>query len=224
MSARRNSPDPHPDYETFSRRAAGVFESIPPEFRAGIAGLVVNREARSHPHLPEIWTLGECVSDPLGSLVAEETERSVIHLWYGSFRKCASGGGFDWDEEIRETVTHEIRHHIEARAGVDRLDVEDWLQDQNFHRREGRPFAPGFHRRGEALDDGAFEVDGDVFIDVPLPRGSPKSRPGTILRLTFEGVATEVAVPHGLVAGHPVYVPVDAFEDGGDLVAVFELR
>ena len=47
----------------FRDRVARIFDEIPPEFRAGVDGLVVEPEVARHPSLPGIWTLGECITE-----------------------------------------------------------------------------------------------------------------------------------------------------------------
>ena len=63
-------------------------------------------------------TMGEYIEDPgLGN---------IIILYYGSFREAMGNASFEeWNEEITETVIHELRHHIESLAGVDDLSAEE---------------------------------------------------------------------------------------------------
>jgi hypothetical protein len=50
-------------------------------------------------------------------------------MYYGSFAVVARGRhDFDWDEEIWETLTHELQHHIESQAN-DRTLIE-WDRQQ----------------------------------------------------------------------------------------------
>ena len=44
---------------------------------------------------------------------------------------------FDWEEEIWETLLHELLHHREFAAAEDGLEVYDAAMDENFRRRAG---------------------------------------------------------------------------------------
>ena len=62
-----------------------------------------------------------------------------MHLYYGSFRELARlDEDFDWEAELWETLTHEVRHHRESTAGEDALEDLDWAEDENFRRRAGK--------------------------------------------------------------------------------------
>ncbi len=154
-------------YEEFERRAEEVFEEVPPDFREGVDGLRVERKAERHPTLPEVYTLGECLTETYPTEYGGAGEvRSFVVLYYGSFlRLSRMEEEWDWEEEIWETVTHEIRHHLESLALEDDLEVRDYADDQNFARREGLEFDPFFHRSGEPAGPGAWTVDGDVFLE-----------------------------------------------------------
>ena len=156
--------------EQFRERAARMFDEIPPEFRAGVDGLIVETEAAGHPSLPGIWTMGECITDdwPDGTGGIGDT-RSRIVLHHGSFRILADDDPmFDWDAELWETIVHELLHHREAAADESGLDVFDWAVDQNFLRHAGRPFDPEFYRAIPADDDGAVRLDGETFVEAAL--------------------------------------------------------
>ena len=49
-------------FKEFERAAQAAYEEIPDDFKEGIEGLVVSRESPPHPELPDIFTLGECLS------------------------------------------------------------------------------------------------------------------------------------------------------------------
>ncbi|HYR08857.1 MAG TPA: hypothetical protein VEQ60_13835 [Longimicrobium sp.] len=156
--------------DEFERRAHEIFDSIPPELRGGVEYVAVSEEAVPHPELPEVYTLGECATGELDlGMDTPETLRSGVHLYYGSFAALAElDPEFDWEGELHETVVHEVRHHRESTAGEDALEDFDYAADENFKRREGIAFDPLFYRSGEPLDEGGWEVDGDVFVEVEL--------------------------------------------------------
>lgn len=157
-------------FAEFERRAHEIFDAIPPELRGGVEYVAVSEEAVPHPELPEVYTLGECATGELDlGMDTPETLRSGVHLYFGSFAALAElDPDFDWEAELHETVVHEVRHHRESTAGEDALEEFDYAADENFKRREGLPFDPLFYRSGEPLDEGGWEVDGDVFVEIEL--------------------------------------------------------
>ncbi len=175
----------------FADRAARMFDEIPPEFRAGVDGLVVEPEVAGHPSLPGIWTMGECITDewPDGTGGIGDT-RSRIVLYYGSFRDLADDDPmFDWESELWETIMHELLHHREAAAAESGLDVFDWAVDQNFLRHAGRSFDPDFYRAVPADDDGSIRLEGETFVESSLGPGDRTAG------FTWRGHAYAVRVP-----------------------------
>ena len=152
------------DFRDFERRADDIFREIPEEFKHGIDGLRVVRRAEVHPELPGIYTLGECRSEFYPSDFGGPGDvHSLVYLYYGSFLELARrSDDWDWEGELWETITHEVRHHLESLASDDALEVQDYAEDQNFARREGRPFDPFFFQHGDRLDERTFYVDGDT--------------------------------------------------------------
>src|SRR5690606_14293327 len=51
------------DFRTFESRAHDLFAQVPERFLEGIDGLEVSRRAEAHPSLPDIYTLGECLTE-----------------------------------------------------------------------------------------------------------------------------------------------------------------
>lgn len=73
------------------------------------------------PEFPEgeMYVLGEYCDDLLGR---------YINLYYGSFDALAEKENWtleDWTEELRQTLSHELTHHMEARGGLHALDDKD---------------------------------------------------------------------------------------------------
>ena len=139
-------------------------QDIPAEFERGVVDVAVSPKTLPHPVHPDIYTLGECI--PLEWSGNGADLQSRIVLYYGSFAALArEHGGFDWSKEAWETLTHELRHHLEWRANVGALEAFDWAAEQNFARHEGRPFDPAFYLSGDKLADGVYKIDDDVFIE-----------------------------------------------------------
>ena len=138
------------DFDTFQRRAHKAFDKIPREFREGVDGLTVRPEALPHPTFPAVFTLGQCLTEAYPSdWTGPDTLRSVVVLYHGSFRELAERDSeFDWEGELWETLTHELRHHLESLANQDDLEGVDYAMEEAFHRAEGDPFDPLYYRSG----------------------------------------------------------------------------
>ncbi len=156
------------NYATFERVAHEIFSEIPDEYRAGIVALRVLPEEHGHPSLPDVYTMGECVTEAYPSgFDGPETVHSLVVLYHGSFRRLAEQEpDFDWEEQIWETIVHEIQHHLESLAGQDDLEEIDYAVDEDFKRGQGEAFDPFYYQRGHDLGDGAFEVEGRYFLEM----------------------------------------------------------
>ncbi|MDE6455773.1 MAG: metallopeptidase family protein [Dysosmobacter sp.] len=67
----------------------------------------------------EMYILGEYCDGLLGR---------YINLYYGSFAALAEKEDWteeQWAEELRQTLSHELTHHMEARGGLHALDDKD---------------------------------------------------------------------------------------------------
>ena len=120
----------------------------PPAVRR-IAASVPRQIERDHPeaggnlgiaqHMPElagVFRLGEYMDPGFPSLLGSNPGlgRHVV-LYYGSFKVLAQGDpGFDWEEQIWETLVHELRHHLESLSGRDDLIQEDTAFLQRLRR------------------------------------------------------------------------------------------
>ena len=209
------------NYKEFQRVATDVFDAIPDEFRAGVEGLEITRATVAHPTLPDIYTLGECITETYPTEFGGAGEvRSVVALYYGSFVALSRlDDEWDWDEEIYETITHEIQHHLESLASDESLEVQDYAEDQNFARREGEPFDPYFFRSGHRVAPGVWEIDGDHFIELPF--GSRELATGSV-EVEWEGERYTVALD---AAQEGVRLErVLEREDGSELLAVLLRR
>ncbi|MDF3052762.1 MAG: hypothetical protein K0S19_867 [Geminicoccaceae bacterium] len=200
------------DFENMVRR---LCEEVPPGFFEGIAEVVVSPRAVPHPERPEIYTLGECIPLPVQVGSGVEGIQSQVVLYYGSFAALAgSGDGFDWRHEAWETLTHELRHHLEWRAQAPDLEEFDWAVEHNFARHEGDGFDPTFFLSGERRADGVYWVEDDVFLD-HIVRLIPAS-----VAFTWQGRSYLVQPPDD--AELPCFLTVEGVADppSGDLVLV----
>lgn len=187
---------------------------VPAHFLDGIEEIAVSPQTRPHPLRGDIYTLGECVPLDRGDRLA-----SRIVLYHGSFAALARiTDGFDWRAEAWETLTHELRHHLEWGAGTRDLDAFDRAAEQNFARHDGEPFDPLFFLDGESLAPGVYQVDDDVFLDRVLRR-----RPAQV-DFTWHGASYRVALDAG--ATLPAFLAVEHVDEPppGELVLVLRRR
>lgn len=203
-------------FDEFERRAREIFDGIPPELREGVAYLQVSRETVAHPTLPDVFTLGECATGEI------DADRSGVHLYYGSFLELSRlYDEFDWEGELWETVTHEVRHHRESAAGEDDLEEMDYAEDENFKRREGEPFDPLFFRAGDPAGPGHWRVDGDLFIEREMDAREFEAL--AELRVEVEGGEVVVPRPEELGDVHFIY-PLELCGEEHDVALVLVRR
>jgi hypothetical protein len=186
---------------------------VPAEFRDGIVTIEASPKTVPHPVRAEIYTLGECIPLEWSGSGADLQSRVVLH--HGSFQALARLGEFDWRAEAWETLTHELRHHLEWRANVAALEAYDWAAEQNFARQEGQAFDAAFYKSGERMADGVYKVDDDVFIEGERGAGS-----GERVDVTWHGRRYGVLRPTGMSA--PALLTLEGLNEPppGDAVLV----
>ena len=128
----------HPmTYEQFKETAQAMVEEIPGEFMEGLQGVHILEHVKREAQYEGVVRLGEYLDPGPRSFLGGNGLGRHIALYYGSFREIARGQpDFDWDAQIWETLTHELRHHVESLAGDVSLIEEDVRQAKRFKRRE----------------------------------------------------------------------------------------
>ncbi|MBW7915946.1 MAG: metallopeptidase family protein [Trueperaceae bacterium] len=124
-------------FEEFREMVAEMLDEIPQEFLRGLGGVHVLPEARVEPDYDDVYRMGEYL-DPGAEdfLGAGEGLGRHVAIYYGSFVAIADGDpDFDWEDEAWETLTHELRHHVESLAGEDWLVQDDVERARDFPRR-----------------------------------------------------------------------------------------
>ncbi len=176
----------------FERHARTIWDAIPEQYKQGVDGLVIEATTRAHPEHPEFYTLGECVTEAYPSdFGGPDTIRSAVVLYYGSFQRVAEEDDeFDWEEEIHETLLHELQHHLESLADDDKLSDLDYAVEQNFRRFEGQPFDPLFYRAGDPLAAHTYLVEHDIFVEVET-----SSNDGFTFELSWQDRTYRVEIP-----------------------------
>ncbi len=126
-------------YDAFQTLLTEMVDDIPDEFLTGLQGIHALPEVRLEPDFDEVYRMGEYLDPgPDDFLGAGEGLGRHVALYYGSFQKIAEDDpDFDWEAELWETLTHELRHHVESLAGDASLIEDDVRRDRAF-RDEGR--------------------------------------------------------------------------------------
>jgi hypothetical protein len=129
---------PRMTFAAFRAMVAEMVEEIPPAFMRDLQGVHVIEEAMPEEGYVDVWRLGEYLDPgPESFLGAGEGLGRHVALYYGSFVAVGDGDpAFDWEEEAWETLTHELRHHVESLAGDGRLVEQDVLDARDFPREE----------------------------------------------------------------------------------------
>ena len=194
---------------------------VPAEFLDGIAEIVVSPRVRPHPERSDIYTLGECIPLPAGADGDLHDIQSRIVLYHGSFAALArQAAGFDWRDEAWETLTHELRHHLEWRARAPDLEAFDDAVEQNFARHDGETFDSAFYLDGVPVGDELYQVEDDVFIDRVVSRGPPPQ----VVTIEWRGRSYQVDVPADVTL--PAFVSVEGVDEppAGELVLVLRRK
>jgi hypothetical protein len=172
-----------------------------------------------------VFTLGECVPHSYGSGDEGAALRSSVQLHHGSFAALARiSPGFDWKHEAWETLTHELRHHLEWRSRVPALERLDDAVDANYARQAGEPFEPLFFHDGEQLAPGITRVEDDVFLDAPLGGRAWRRSAGNERPVGWHGRAYSVRLP--AVLPDILFLTLEGAEPepAGDLILVVRRR
>lgn len=199
------------DFRTFEREARAAFEEIPDAYKEGVDGLVVSGEAREHPTLPHVYTLGECLTeDHPSDFGGPDTTRSVIALYWGSFQALSRRDEeFDWEGELWETLTHELRHHLESLAREDALEGVDYAADETFKRDEGLDFDPWYYQRGDDLGGGVFRVERSLYLEQVWDIDAFEAAD----RIEFPWRGVRYAVPRPAELGDVHFVRLEGLDD-----------
>jgi predicted Zn-dependent protease with MMP-like domain len=181
------------ELDAFTAEVRAAFEAIPPEFRERVNGPVVVPDVKRHKEIRGMVTLGECVHapDPAG----HGELWSTVYVYYGSFLDLARRDpSFDVEEEIVETVRHEVQHHVEDAVGHRGLRDLDWAEEQNARWKDGEDFQDLFWRAGERVpgEEDLRAVGGDLFLEVELPRSEWERARREGLEFTVRGERFDV--------------------------------
>lgn len=106
-------------FDHFVKLADEMVDEIPEELLDELnGGISIEEGERRNEDDPEgVYILGEYIID-------EYLGASIV-LYYGSFIRLFGDDDATIEAELWETIRHEVRHHIEERAGMDDLNRED---------------------------------------------------------------------------------------------------
>src|SRR5262245_52264497 len=132
----------------FRALVEGMKAEIPAEYLDGIVSVDVSSRTVPHPTRAGVYTLGECIPINTG----DDRAPSRVVLYHGSFRALAADEpDFDWWAEAWETLTHELRHHLEWRANVQGLEEYDRAAEEGFARADDDSYDPFYYLDGEQV-------------------------------------------------------------------------
>lgn len=115
------------DIQTFTDIMDDLACELPEQFFDELnLGISVSSEAKRHPQSrgDELYIMGEYFRNVMG--------RGIV-IYYGSF--CRIHGDLSLDrlkDEMRRTLRHEFRHHLEGLAQEDGLEREDARQLRDY--------------------------------------------------------------------------------------------
>jgi hypothetical protein len=204
------------DFEDMVRR---LCSEVPSDFFDGISEVVVSPRVVPHPARPDVFTLGECIPLPLEVGSGVDGLQSQVVMYHGSFAALAGlEQGMDWRQEAWETLTHELRHHLEWRAHAPDLENFDWAVEHNFARHDGESFDPTFYLSGNPEGEGRYSVEDDIFIDRIVP-----SIPDSV-DFSWQGREYRVQLPRD--AELPCFLAVEGVLDppSGELILVLRRK
>lgn len=125
-----------PSPEEFSALLEELACELPEVFFEGLnAGILISDEAPLHPESrteQPLYTLGQYCCDQLGRYIV---------LYYGSFYRLFRGmPRTAIERQMRKTLRHEFRHHLESLSGLRDLEEQDELELHRY--RQGEPCRP----------------------------------------------------------------------------------
>jgi hypothetical protein len=211
-------------FEEFEATAHRMWDEIPEVYKEGIDGMVVKREAEVHSEHDDYYTLGMCFTEPYPSgYMGPETTRSFLALYYGSFQAVSERSpDFSWEEEIWETITHELRHHLEFLAEDDALEGLDYALEQSYRRGKGEDFDPWYYQAGLPLAPGVFRVEYDVYIEKRWP--DPQAGDEERVEFDWDGRRWAIGAPDADLPGDLHFIWIHGLDSGGGWLQVVLVR
>lgn len=184
-----------------------MWRRIPDHFKDGVTAFLVLERSEPDPVFPDVVILGHCIDDEAAA--ASGVHHSLIQIYYGSFlHEAEQEPDFPWADELWITITHELQHHLEHRAGVDPLGDEDDVQLANLARRNQQPFTPDFYRWGAQIAASVWQADGDLFVERSLDSAAWSALADRRYETAWEDLVLRIPrIPTGELTGDgPLFV------------------
>lgn len=118
-----------PSVQEVDQILSDIIDEIPEPFFEGLNGGIILVEApKTHPQsqtqLP-LYIMGEYVTNTLGK---------QIKIYYGSFMKVYPDASIEsLSALLKHTLIHEFTHHLEHRAGLRDLEIQDARDLQHYN-------------------------------------------------------------------------------------------
>ena len=125
-------------FNEFQQLLTEMVDEIPSEFMQGLQAIMALEAEHPEPDFEDVYRMGEYLDiGPEQFLGGSSGIGRHVVLYWGSFRRVAAADPeFDWEAELWETLTHELRHHVESLAGDASLIEQDELDASTFQRRD----------------------------------------------------------------------------------------
>lgn len=126
-------------YATFRRTVESMLDDVPEAFLVDLQGVHALEDEKRESEYDDVWRMGEYLDPgPDDFLGGSDGLGRHVALYWGSFVRLAEDDpAFDWENEIWETLVHELQHHVESLAGDGRLIEQDLLDAQAFFAPDG---------------------------------------------------------------------------------------
>lgn len=114
--------------EEFRDMLDEILEEIPEQYFVGLnGGVQLIEEPKIHP---------QSVGDELkimGEYIRNGVMGRNVHIYYGSFMSLYGHMTYEQlRDRVRETVLHELMHHLESLAGYKDLEVDDKVRLRKY--------------------------------------------------------------------------------------------
>lgn len=121
-------------FEAFQALLNELVDAIPEEFLEGLQGVHALPQVRQETGFKRVYRLGEYLDPGPSAFLGGNTGLGRhIALYYGSFAEVAAGDPhFAWEDQLWDTLLHELRHHVESQAGDRSLIEEDVRRHRRF--------------------------------------------------------------------------------------------
>lgn len=200
----------------FEDLVRAMCDDIPAEYFDGVTEVVVSPRVVPHPVRADIFTLGECIPLPLEDGGTAAIQSRVV-LYHGSFAALAERDpAFDWRAEAWETLTHELRHHVEWRARRDDLEGFDRAAEQHWARQGGEAFDPLYFLDAQEVAPGVRRIDEDWILE-QVVRRLPSA-----VEVEWQGRRHRGTLPDGVTL--PAFLTLEGLAGAPDGEVVLVLR